>query len=108
TDLGDVARQMVGSLGWLEFSAPWVAQAMWWALLVGAAIGVASGARGGQRRLLGAWGCVVAITVVTPVVFETVFAGRVGFIWQGRYSIPTALGAVVFGVGTWSRCLSRR
>jgi hypothetical protein len=38
------------------------------------------------------------ITIVAiPVAFEVLLYRRVGFVWQGRYSIAAALGAVAVG-----------
>ncbi|MCU1398473.1 MAG: hypothetical protein JWN62_1582 [Acidimicrobiales bacterium] len=86
-------RELAGSLGWLEFSAPWIAQAAWWAAV--GVVGTAVWRRGGATRA--AWWLVAASMLGVPIVFETVLAGQSGFIWQGRYSIPTAIGLVIVG-----------
>ncbi|HEY4333785.1 MAG TPA: hypothetical protein VGM78_14490, partial [Ilumatobacteraceae bacterium] len=38
-----------------------------------------------------------------PIVFELVLADRVGYIWQGRYSIPAAMGLVTLAIGASRR-----
>jgi hypothetical protein len=101
----DTLREIAGSLGWLEFSAPSVVQAMWWGIVGVSAVGGWRAARAQRSMWVGAWWMIVATVVVFPVVFETVEAGAVGFIWQGRYSIPTAVGALVLGL--WSRPSAR-
>jgi hypothetical protein len=100
----DTMRELSGSLGWLEFSAPWPAQLLWWSLVLVTAVAVC--VRGGA--VLRAWSMIAASVVVVPVAFETLLAGRIGFIWQGRYSIPTALGLVIVGSGELREALGKR
>lgn len=89
-------REMVGSASWLEYTMPVVSQLVWWvgaigALVVGWRIGSAR-----RRWMLLGW---VAVLLLAPVAFEVIAAQRVGFIWQGRYSIPTAMGLAMFAIG---------
>lgn len=93
----DTLHEIGGSLGWLEYSAPWPAQWAWW--LVVAACGVA--AWRGAREVRAAWLFIAAFTVLFPIAFETALANRLGYIWQGRYSIPTAVGLVIVGSSAW-------
>lgn len=97
TGTGDTLRELAGSMGWLEFSAPWPAQALWWAAALGS--GVAAWRRGGRLRTV--WVATAGSVLLVPIVFESVLAGRIGFIWQGRYSIPTASGLIVVGSTDW-------
>jgi hypothetical protein len=92
-------RELAGSLGWAEFSAPWPLQLVWWSAVLGAGI-VAWRCRGAQRV---AWLVIAASVVAVPVAFETALAGRLGFIWQGRYSISTAIGLVLIAPMRWAR-----
>ena len=102
-------REMVGSLGWLEFSAPWVAHVTWWAVIgVSAWEIVRSGDGRAGSILRRAWRWILAVAVAGPIVFEVAFAGRVGFIWQGRYSIASALGLVIVGLSARHDRLSFR
>jgi hypothetical protein len=98
------AAELVGSLGWLEYWAPLVAQLAWGVAVV--AVGRAGrhdvlGARTltsdladrpARRRLQAAAVVWLVALVATPVVFEVVFFGSIGPIWQGRYSISLWLG----------------
>ena len=85
------ARELVASLGWREFSAPVVVQMCWWIIVAIASYAlVRRGVRG-----VGSWLVVVTFGLFSPVAFETIFAQRIGFIWQGRYSIAIAIGLVV-------------
>ena len=89
----DTVREMVGSLGWLEYSSPNHAQAAWWAVVgVSAAAALFAG-----RRLTIAFVATVISVLAVPLVFELVMYRRVGFIWQGRYSISAMLGVAVVG-----------
>ncbi len=87
-------REMAGSLGWHEFSAPPVSQLLWWIVVVVAAITIW---RTGVRARI-TWLAVAATVLATPIAFEVILVHKVGFIWQGRYSIPAALGLVVLAV----------
>lgn len=90
----DSLREMAGSLGWLEYSSPSLTQALWWAVV---ALGAYATWRRGSRRWR-TWMMVLAFVLVSPVVFEVLLAQKIGFVWQGRYSIPIALGLVVLAV----------
>jgi hypothetical protein len=87
-------REVAGSLGWLEFSSPTWTQALWWMVVAFAGCLVW---RQGRRRFRG-WLMIVVLMLVSPVIFETLLAHRIGFVWQGRYSIATALGLVVVAI----------
>ena len=111
-DLGHLprtAREISGSLGWLEFSAPTLAQIMWWLLVLAA--GVIAWRAGGFVRA--GWLIVATVALVLPVAFDLWFVRSIGFIWQGRYSLPTAVGLVLVGIGgyrvaEWSPVLVAR
>lgn len=101
-------REMVGSLGWLEFSAPWLAHVAWWCVLVAAAMNALRPGIENQPGLRRSWLWVLAVTAVGPILFEVMFASSIGFIWQGRYSIPSGLGLTILGLTAWRRRLSLR
>ena len=104
TGTADTLHEIGGSLGWLEFSAPSVVQWLWWLMVV--SCGWAAMRSATRPRL--AWLFVLASVILFPIAFETALAGRLGFIWQGRYSIPTAVGLVVLGSSNWSSAVLRR
>ena len=78
---------------------------MWWAaaaVLVAAVLrSGAPPARAGpadpprRRAALLVW---VGVLVAAPVGFEVLTAGRVGLIWQGRYSLPILAGSLAFAL----------
>jgi len=89
------AAELVGSLGWLEYRAPLIAQLLWCAALVAVC---RRGWRSSDRRLRRATAVWAVLLVATPVVFEVAFFGSIGPIWQGRYSIPLWLGGAALVV----------
>jgi hypothetical protein len=82
------AAELVASMGWLEYWAPWPAIVAW-----AIAIAVVAAGRPGLRP--SAWLVLAAALVVVPVAFEVAWYERVGLIWQGRYSLPIAAVAVI-------------
>ena len=85
-------REMVGWFGWLDAPSPGVTYALWlfaFTILVGVAL-VAW-----RRRFLVVALAVAVVTIATPLGLETIQARRIGFFWQGRYSMPLALGVPV-------------
>jgi hypothetical protein len=82
------AAELVASMGWLEYWAPWPAIVAW-----AVAIAVVAAGRPGLRP--SAWLVLAAALVVVPVAFEVAWYERVGLIWQGRYSLPIAAVAVI-------------
>jgi hypothetical protein len=99
---GDRTRQMVGVLGWLDTPLPrWAATAWIGAVLLLVAAAVAVGTW--RRRLV----LVVSVAgvVATPILSEVVVGARYGHVWQGRYSLPLAVGIPMLSawvVGEWS------
>jgi hypothetical protein len=89
------AAELVGSLGWLEYRVPLVAQLLWFAALVVVCRRTWRSSDRWLRRATAVW---AVLLVATPVVFEVVFFGSIGPIWQGRYSIPLWLGGAALVV----------
>ncbi len=88
----DRVGNMIGELGWLDTRPPALAVLIWLALagfLVVTALCAASG-----RPAVALVALVVAVVAV-PVAVEVSQAGRLGLVWQGRYSLPLAAGVPV-------------
>jgi hypothetical protein len=86
------AQQAIGFVGWND-AGPVPALAWIWSLLV---IGmVVAGLLRGSWRTRAMLVALMAATVAFTVVPEALSAERLGFIWQGRYSLPVAMGVPV-------------
>lgn len=83
--------ELVASMGWLEYWAPWFAVAAW-----AAAAAVTAATR--PHAASGTWMTVGSALILVPVSFEVVLHERVGHIWQGRYSLPVAAIAIVLAL----------
>ena len=104
SDLPHIAQQLIGSLGWLEYSAGPLVQVCWLAALTLALTPLVRGRRRVEyRRAVVAPVLVWTIALVaTPVAFDVALFGAVGPIWQGRYSLPLWLGIGAFLVAKQS------
>ena len=96
--LPEIARQIVGVLGWLDTGLPYGAYALYGCFTVLLLAGVALSR---NRRLIAAAVALVAALAVVPVVVNVISAPTAGLIWQGRYSVPLFLGLGVLGMFGW-------
>jgi hypothetical protein len=81
--------EALSDLSWQEIRAPWPAQVLSGAVTIGMVVVVW---RQGTTRVRWAAGAWLLALVLGPVAFEVLAHDRVGFIWQGRYSISTLVG----------------
>lgn len=85
-------REMIGVFGWLDVPPPSAVPVVWIAAL---------GALGGfallhaRRRVLVGVGVVLVAALLVPLVAQVRLAGIVGYIWQGRYVLPFAVGVPI-------------
>lgn len=112
---GYYLRNMVGQFGWLDTSSPMLTQLGW---------AVAFGGLGTLTLLVAdaasirATAAVVVATLALPIVAQWPTIGHDGMPWQGRYTLPLAVGAPMLAlagigrarsggggrlVGSWSR-----
>lgn len=86
-------REMIGVFGWLDTPAPFVTVAAWTlalVVLIGTALVV------GHRRWVVATLGVLFATWAIPIVLAFVGSSRVAALhWQGRYTLPVAVGIPV-------------
>jgi hypothetical protein len=85
-------RESVGILGWLDTELPGIVYQSWYAIVIGVLV---------VALLRGSWRERVVVTslslltVVIPVALVTRQAKTLGVVWQGRDSLPLAVGAVI-------------
>ncbi len=97
---GEILREMVGIFGWLDTRAPGITFFIWVLALGGIAVLALALA---SKRFVWALLAATAATVILPVIIEVAGAGEAGLIWQGRYSLPLAVGVpLLAGIGVAS------
>ena len=93
----DYARELVGVFGWLDTPLPDWIYALW-AAMVGAVLvgGLALAGRGRFAAI-----CIsLASLALIPAAIQAPSAAEYGYIWQGRYSLPLFVTAIIVaGVG---------
>ncbi|HEY3548227.1 MAG TPA: DUF2142 domain-containing protein [Propionicimonas sp.] len=81
--------QMIGNFGWLDAPSPPLT-VMVWTVVVGTLLAIVIAISGRRLRaglLLG-----LLAVVAMPVALQIPTAANTGIIWQGRYSLPVAVG----------------
>jgi hypothetical protein len=89
-------REMIGVVGWLDVPIPSVTYYGWIAIvfmLLG--LGLFLGRRPYVVVLVG----LLVLVVVVPIVFEATNARNLGYVWQGRYTLPLAAGIPLVAAG---------
>ena len=107
---GTWLREMVGIFGSHETLAPSPTYFIW---AVGIAAVVVAAVVVGARRDVVALVALIAACIVLPIAIQFLHARSLGIVWQGRYTLPAAvgipiLGAVIVGDATVSTRLQRR
>ena len=85
-------HEMFGYFGWLEVPAPRALLVLWTTLILVLVVGAFVMGTWRQRGVLVA---LVAAAVAIHVVPEALSASRQGFIGQGRYALPVAVGVPI-------------
>jgi hypothetical protein len=83
------ARDMVGVFGWGDTHLPRWLTDLW--LLAAGVLAATALAVGRWRQRIALLATMVTLVVV-PVGSEALRAPSIGFVWQGRYSLPLAIG----------------
>ena len=90
--VGILYREMVGVFGWRDTLAPDITYGLL-TMLIGAL--VIGAVLVGRRRTVAVLGAVIAATVVVPIALESRAVRTADFFWQGRYTLPFAVGVVL-------------
>jgi hypothetical protein len=87
-------REMIGVFGWLDTPSPALTYLLWTAALGFLLLLAVMWAR--RRDILLVIGLVVA-TIVVPIILESrAYRDVGGVFWQGRYTLPLAVGIPIF------------
>lgn len=86
---GNEVLQMIGTFGWLDTSAPLVTYLAWLTCL--GFLAIAGLAQAGRREAMVLVGFALLV-VVLPRLIEASQARELGYVWQGRYTLPFAVG----------------
>lgn len=84
----DFFPQYIGTMGWLDTPAPELVQLVWGGLMVAALI-VPFCVRP-LRNWTGYW-VALAMLYLVPALLQTALWRGMGFIWQGRYTLPLVM-----------------
>ncbi|MEJ5254334.1 MAG: DUF2142 domain-containing protein [Acidimicrobiales bacterium] len=101
-------RQMIGVFGWIDAHAPLpVSMIVWWLVVVSVLVAAALIVGSARRKLA------VTLSVAAVIGFtlsEATQVERIGFVWQGRYSLPLAVAVPTLAawvIGTSGRIPER-
>jgi hypothetical protein len=83
------AEQMVGNFGWLDTQVPFVTLILW-TVVIGTLVLLGLGMT--RRRFAVLVAATLATVILVPALLEAVEARKFGFGWQGRYTLPLAVG----------------
>ncbi len=88
--------QMIGWFGWLDLRGPSPVAYLWIAASVGV-VALAAGQLGRRDRAV--IGLVLVVAIALPTTIEAVNLRTHGIVWQGRYTLPIAMGVVLVAAG---------
>lgn len=92
---GQYVENMIGRFGWVDTPPPLVTELVWW-LGTGALLGLAAVLA--DRLVLRAVALTAAATLVVPIAAQLPSTDSIGMPWQGRYTLPLAVGVLVLAV----------
>jgi len=98
-------EQLVGVFGWLDTFPPLMTFLIWWVVLSVLAVATV-------RRVRSRWRAVFLVTLgitwLLPVLIEAHEAYNYGWPWQGRYTLPFAVGVPLVATAGLSEVVSLR
>jgi hypothetical protein len=103
-------HELIGVFGWRDTAPPTAVWLFWTAVLAGL---VALAVFTASRRMLLAILSTAILTWFLPIVLEARSASTAGFFWQGRYTLPLAVGVPIlaafgFAGRRWSSRVATR
>lgn len=101
--LPDNLGQMVGTVGWDDVPVPTLTNLLWFGVILGLVmLAILFGDRRERLTLL----ALTATTILFPIAFEAYSGTDYGTGWQGRYSMPLAVGIPILGAEILMRRMS--
>jgi hypothetical protein len=97
---GPYLADLVGFFGWTDTGPPLLTMWVWFCGVGFAAVAAAIVA--GVRRMV-VLAAMVVVVVAAPVVVDVASASSRGFVWQGRYGLPLAVGIPLAGMALVDR-----
>ncbi|HLI14960.1 MAG TPA: DUF2142 domain-containing protein [Acidimicrobiales bacterium] len=94
---------MVGIFGWFDTHPPLATFVLWYAMVGALLVG---GALAATRRQLAVLASFVLAVLVVPVAISSSQAHAVGYVWQGRDTLPFAVGLPVVAASLVARRLA--
>ncbi len=93
-------RELIGIFGWRDTAPPSIVLIIWTAAIGGI---VVLAVWLGNRRSTRAIVAIGLLTFILPVCFEVLDAHKAGYFWQGRYTLPLAVGIPIIAAVTSAR-----
>ena len=98
-------RESVGILGWLDTELNGFVYHAWYAVVIGVVVVALVRGNPRERTVVVA---LAALSVLLPIAIVTRQARILGIVWQGRDSLPLAVGAVIIAAAVAGGPLRRR
>lgn len=95
--------EMLGTIGWLDVRVPTVTTLFWYGVI--AALLLVSFALGNRRERLVLL-ALTALVILFPIFFDAYSGAAYGLGWQGRYTLPLAVGLPILSAEILVRRLS--
>ncbi|CAB4867668.1 MAG: DUF2142 domain-containing protein [Actinobacteria bacterium] len=87
-------NSMIGDFGWVGFKSPYAVIVLWTAL-IGLVLALALAVSSRRRAVVLL--LIAATTTLLPLLIEYRTMRSLGGIWQGRYTLPLAVGVPILG-----------
>lgn len=98
-------REMVGILGWLDTELPGIVYQSWYTIVIGVLVLALVRGTWRERAVVAS---LSALTVLIPVALVSRQAKILGVVWQGRDTLPLAVGAVIMAIAVCGAPTRRR
>lgn len=94
----DYLVQYIGVMGWLDAALPQIVIAFWTMLIL---LAIIMPLMVRPRRQVWGYVCIVLAVPIVPAIIQAVLIRSVGFIWQGRYTMPLFMVLLISAGMLW-------